>query len=76
MGMDRDSGQIRDLASAFEARENEAVFERDEVVKIKGAYFSIENILPEKNKIILIGISKEEGQAWEMKQAPGKMRGR
>lgn len=74
MAMDMDSGRIRESASMMDAKPNEVVFERDEVVKVKGAYFRIENILPEKNKLVLIGISKEEGLAEELSRGPGKQR--
>jgi hypothetical protein len=52
---------LREIYQESEARNREQVFKRDEVVQIKGCFFKVENIIPEHNKLVLVGISKEEG---------------
>jgi len=61
MGMDMNSGQIRELVSVKELREGEALFEVNEKLKIKGCSFKIKEIFEGPlNEIVLQGISKIE----------------
>ena len=61
MGMDMNSGQIRELVSVKELREGEALFEVNEKLKIKGYSFKIKEIFEGPlNEIVLQGISKIE----------------
>ena len=73
MAMDPDSGQLREIMSAMEAKEKEVVFSVGEVVKIRGCYFEIDAIT--NGKMYLKSIPKEEGQIKELQQAPGMLRG-
>ncbi len=63
MGMDMDSGDIRELSDIKDLLETEAAFRVNETLHIKGGHFRVIGIIPSPhNEIILKGISKEEFQ--------------
>lgn len=59
MGMDLDSGKIRELSEAIQARDSEVIFRTGEIVSLKGGFFKIVSIM--KDQMVLEGISREAG---------------
>ncbi len=57
MGMDRDTGDIRELESASDAKENEVVFQAGELIMIKGCMFKVMRMHPNpENTLVLRGV--------------------
>ena len=64
MGMDRDTGDIRELESASDAKENEVVFKAGELIAIKGCMFKVLRMHPNpENTLVLQGLPLKAKEA-------------
>ena len=61
MGMNPDSGELRELQSGEDLKKGEVLFKVGELVVLKGCIFQVKNVNPNpENMLILKGVAKNQ----------------